>query len=323
MRHFLNGFMTTGALIATMISSAAVVHAGGPPVGVVMQPEAKKHFDTGVKAIEANQLEKAEAELLLAWRTDKHYRIAANLGRVEIELRKYRNAAEHLDYCLHNATEMTAEHKAAVEALFNEARAHVGTLDIRTAVPGATILVDGKVVGYTPLAGVFVDPGQRTIAARMVGQTFQEKPIQVSAGKTESVTITQMAPPAAPLQVSPPPPSEPKEQPLNWKYVAVPIGLGVTIAGFAVGIGYTVAMNSPVVEDIPVQQTQVGQTGVVNQVQSENTTGAVIGYAVGGTALLATVIMAVWPTERAQRTAVFVAPFVGGGQGGAVVGGAF
>lgn len=320
MRYLLSGFMMTGALIATMISAAPVVHAGGPGVVVAMQPEAKKHFDTGVKAIQANQLEKAREELLAAWQIEKHYRTAANLGRVEIELRQYRNAAEHLDYCLHNATEMTAEHKAAVQALFDEARAQVGTLDIRTAVPGATIFVDGHIVGYTPLEGVFVDPGRRTITARMTGKAFQEKPVDIAAGQTAEVVIVEPPPkPQAPL--SPPPPTEPKEQAANWKYVAVPIGAGVAVVGFAVGIGYTVAWNQTA--NPSPAPSQVGQTGNVNKVHNENATRAAIGYAVGGTALLATVVMAAWPTERARRTGFFVAPVVGGGQGGIVVGGAF
>ncbi len=321
MRSLLSNTLVNGAIVVALICAAPGVHASGPQAGPPLQVDAKKHFDVGVQAIRAKQWVTARQELLAAWQFERDYRIAAKLGRVEIELRQYRNAAEHLDYCLHHATEMNAEQKAAIQALFDEARAQVGTLDIRMAVRDATILVDDQVIGSTPLAAVFVEPGQRTITARKAGKTFQEKRVDIVAGQTAQIDIVE-PPPEQPKALEPSPPT-PKieEQTPNWKYVAVPIGVGVTVMGFAVGIGYSVVWKQNV-DERPVQ-TQQTQTGHVNQVQTGNATGAAIGYAVGGTALVATVIMAAWPSERAQRAGLFVAPVVGGGQGGVVVGGAF
>ncbi|MBK9263250.1 MAG: PEGA domain-containing protein [Polyangiaceae bacterium] len=302
MKTLLSRLVTTAAFALTMSFAPCDAVATEPSVSAPQQPEAQKLLELGVKALQSKQWEKAQRNLLEAWRIEKHYRIAANLGLVEIERGQFRSAAEYLVYCLRNESDMPESHKVAIRGLFEKASARIGTLDVRTDAMGATILVDGEVVGHTPIATIFVEPGKRTVTARMAGKAFVAQHVEIAAGEEQKVVILEEAPRPSPS------PLQFEEEPSNWSMAAVPLG-GLALAGFGVGVGCTVAM---------------GEHGISAESRDNRQVGAVIGYGVGSAALLATMIVALWPSApQKQKTGLFVAPVVGGGQGGVQVVGAF
>lgn len=300
MRKSLIRVLTTGALVAALSFTVSKADAEGAAASTPTQPEAQKQLEAGVKALQAKQWEKARRNLLQAWQIEKHCRIAANLGLVEIELQQYRNAAEHLVYCLRNENDLDEDRKTAVRELFEQAQAQVGTIDVRTDAVGATIFVDGEVVGHTPIAVIFVEPGRRTIAAKMAGKSFEEQPVDIAAGETRKVVLPERP-------VVTPRPAQPKRPSSDWKSVAVPLGAVITLGGLGVGIGYSVAMS---------------QDSLSPDVRTDKQIGAVIGYSLFSAGLASTVIMALWPAERERKTGLFMAPVVGGGTSGVLVGGA-
>ena len=53
-------------------------------------------------AFEAERYDEARQLLLQVWQIRQTTDTAAELGHTEMELRRYRDAAEHFDYCLRN-----------------------------------------------------------------------------------------------------------------------------------------------------------------------------------------------------------------------------
>jgi hypothetical protein len=100
-----------------------------------------------VRAAKLALWQRAYTSFLQAWRLKQHYQIAANLGRAELKLRKYRDAAEHLTYFLREASAVGPDERKAAQAMLDEARAKVGALTIIVDRPGAVVLVDGVAIG--------------------------------------------------------------------------------------------------------------------------------------------------------------------------------
>lgn len=300
MQNMRSYFVAIGTFVAAMNFAISRAEASEPTVSAAIQPLAEQHLKAGIKALKTKRWDKARDEFLLAWQIDKHYRIAANLGLVEIELRQYREAAEHLQYCLLSPTDMSDEHREALQELFNKARAQIGVIEVRTAETGATILLDGEVIGQAPISSIFVEPGRRTFTARMAGKSFEDKPVEIAAGQTLEVLIAEQPPEL-------PPPPRKESRTLDWKMVAVPTGALISAAGFGMGIGFAGSLNPQ----------------ISPEVRKERSTAAIIGFSVGGAALVTTVIMAFWPKEVPKKTGFFIAPIVAGDQRGVHVGGAF
>ncbi|HRI71928.1 MAG TPA: hypothetical protein PK156_47170, partial [Polyangium sp.] len=124
---------------------------------------AKELYDMGNKLYDEQKWAEAEAAYQSAWNLRKSFDLAGNLGDVEMQLKQYRDAAEHLSYAYDEfPTGGKPEVREALGKRIEEARQQIGVLQIKTNVIGARLYVDGKLVGQSPLEkGVFVDVGQR------------------------------------------------------------------------------------------------------------------------------------------------------------------
>lgn len=72
-----------------------------------------------------------------------------------------------------------------------EARKRVGALALRVEPAGAEVLIDGASIGKAPLTGeVFVDPGPRTIEARIEGYKGAKVTVETAAGSSREVPLT-------------------------------------------------------------------------------------------------------------------------------------
>jgi hypothetical protein len=138
----------------------------------------------------ADRFVEAEALFAAAWELDKAYDIAGNLGHVELNNNKPREAAEHLRFCLLSlpASEPPELHKR-IKARFDEARSQVAALRIHVSEPGAEVRIDGRPAGTSPLAlELFANPGKRVVSAELEG--FEAVQITVNAEKGGSHEIS-------------------------------------------------------------------------------------------------------------------------------------
>jgi tetratricopeptide (TPR) repeat protein len=183
-------------------------------------------YDEGLALYEAERYAESYAVYIAAWSLKKHYQIAGNLGDCELRLGKYRDAAEHLTYYLREyPKDKPAENAQRAQALLDEAKRHIGTLDIVVDARGADVFLDGKVLGQTPLTEpVFVEPGKHSIEIRR-GQVSTLRTLDVNAGSEQTVRLNL----TTPGHPAPPAPQ------VDWK-AAVSGALGAIGIGAGIGL---------------------------------------------------------------------------------------
>ncbi|WP_437279641.1 PEGA domain-containing protein [Sorangium sp. So ce375] len=320
-------------------------------------------FRQGLRLYSDKKYVEAEKELESAWELNPTFDVAYNLGNTKYQLKKHREAAQHLSFALRNwpLVKTVAKLKPTAEQRFAESRAQVGAVAVTVGVAGAEVLVDGKPVGRAPLEGeVFVEPGEHQVEARQVGYAPASQTVTVAKGATAAVTLALAAaksegataagttegggsavgagaggpvmgqPPAAPVE---PPPKK------NWVPV---IALGAASAvGLAVGITSTV-LSRNARSDAEGYREQIRQANrgcidppsdlndTCRDVESEAERAArfgtvsVIGYAASGALAVAAVTYALWPRRAAPAAhGVRVLPVTNVGGGGVVVVGAW
>jgi hypothetical protein len=147
-------------------------------------------FRTGVAAFEAGRDEEAVKILSQAWAIRQTYDIAGALAQAELSLKRYRDAAEHLnfgiDHFVPGDSEQTLEH---MRAAFADVKTHVAALKISVDHDGAEVRVNDRAIGVSPLpAPAFLDPGAYTLEARLGGDKVSQL-ANVQAGQDYPVTL--------------------------------------------------------------------------------------------------------------------------------------
>jgi PEGA domain len=188
----------------------------------------------------------AEALFRQAWALKQSYDISANLGIAELALGKYRDAAEHLTFAFrHFPANGKPEHRDLLKEKLAKAREQVVALTISVNVDGAELLADGRSVGRAPLdREVFVDPGSRTIEARLADYSAAGTTITADKGASQTVTLTltRIAAPPPTGTVQPPPPGPNKIVLVTGGATAgAAIVTGAVLLGVAAAKGSTVS----------------------------------------------------------------------------------
>lgn len=147
-------------------------------------------YRQGRQAMFAERWADAHRILSEAWALKQSYDIGALLGQTELNLAMYPEAAEHLAYALRNyPARDPAEPRRRLEQGLALAQARVATFNVQSNVAGATVLVDGREVGLTPLAQpLFLEPGTHRFEASREGY--------------RAVTLNQAAPAGSSTEVS-------------------------------------------------------------------------------------------------------------------------
>lgn len=190
--------MCASALLGARAASAAdeaplesVPPASGAPSTSGVVERAAELYREGNELYDQGKFIEAEARYQEAWNLQRSFDVAGNLGNVELEVQQPRDAAEHLSYALEIfPLGEAAEKKAFLQRRLSAAKAQIGTLRISVNVEGADVLVDGRLIGRSPLTQqVFVDPGKREIEARRAGVRTSTS-LFVAKGSDQHVALT-------------------------------------------------------------------------------------------------------------------------------------
>jgi hypothetical protein len=196
-------------LIASTLSLQSLpAHAQITPPGAEASKNADDLFRKGKDLYKTGSLREAYQAYRGAWELKQSYDIAANLANTELLLGMKREAAEHFAACLWTfaATGSKAQQEV-VKKQFEEARKDIGALAVKVSVDGAEVFVDGKSMGRAPLKiEVFVEPGARTVEAKLSGYEPTKQVVQaVKGAATQKVTLTLVEMKAAPVEPAPKP----------------------------------------------------------------------------------------------------------------------
>lgn len=193
-----------------------------------MTDKARQLYDEGLIAYKKEQWAESRAALLAAWSLNKHWQIAGLLADCEEQIGRHRDAAEHAAYYLKNAP---ADRHERATKLLSDAKAKIGTLSLQVVPAGAEVLIDNVPVGRAPLAEpIFLEPGEHTVAARVVGRPDASRAVTMKAGSAENVSLSVE-------KDTVPPPIEPRSM------APVVVLSGVAAVGLAAGVGLFVAGN--------------------------------------------------------------------------------
>jgi hypothetical protein len=327
---------------------------GDAPTTKTVDQQVIELFDRGTGFYLKAQWREAEAAFQTAWDLKKSYDIAGNLGEVELKLGQARDATEHLSYSLQHFPATGKEaHRNKLQQLFEQARKEVVTLRVRVNIDGAQVLVNGRLVGQSPLAeDIYVDSGRTMLEARLAGHETATQAIESAKGWSEETTLVLKPMPQGDGGVGRGTPDGPgdapetspgffdgKSLPLIIAGAGVTVGLLITggvLTAAANGKGSDAAAQLDTLEQMALPCSNAKITKLCTEqrdtLRSQSTlaNAAVAMFVVGGVAAGATAAYIFWPTGAKRAAAppetslnVRAAPAVGPGGGGLLLSGTF
>ncbi|MEZ4314452.1 MAG: hypothetical protein R3F14_41065 [Polyangiaceae bacterium] len=328
----------------------AAAHEIATEVDAAMNDKALAQFKEGNALFRAAKYPAALAAYRSAWALDlKSQGIVRNLGITELELKMYRDAAEHLTIAL-RLSDPKDPKRSSIERDLAEARAKVGTLTVK--VLSGTDPVDGvELVDIasgkkyeTPLQDpIFVDPGKVTFRIRREGYESQEKVFELKAGESQPADIALTRAPGFDGRTGPGAPTGSSTAPVVTPRSTVPgfvvggVGVAAAIAG-GVLLGIGTGTPGRIDEKLPLDENgnslcrrepQPGENAACEEARSiarsgSTMTNAGIGLLVGGGVLVAgAAIYLLLPQPKAKAGSTTVVPVVGQEGGGLLLRGSF
>ncbi|MGZ3419814.1 MAG: PEGA domain-containing protein, partial [Polyangiales bacterium] len=151
--------------------------------------DAQKHFELGLELFDAQAYDSALVEFLESRKLFPTRNALKNAGTCLRELKRYDEALDMYEELLQRfGAELPPADKAFVDAEIAKLSKYVGFLTIDSDQPGATVTIDGRARGTTPLAKpVRVQIGTHAVRVSKEGFSPYEATIQVSSGASETV----------------------------------------------------------------------------------------------------------------------------------------
>lgn len=168
---------------------ASPAHADEPSPRA--REEAGARFSRGVKLFEAQDFAAALAEFEAAYRLTPAFQVLFNIGVTQKKLFRYNDAVRTLGrYLTDGGDKVPPDRRTQVERELAEIRALVAEVSVKVEGMPATIEVDGRVAGETPLSDALLLPsGKHTIRALRDGEEPAVKEIEVVSGERIEVAL--------------------------------------------------------------------------------------------------------------------------------------
>jgi hypothetical protein len=340
-------------LVAMMLTTGSFSFAQGlgpmqaPAESEAMTDKARDLYMEGRTLYGQRAWDKAHAAFLAAWSLKKHWQIAGMLGHCEVQLGRHREAAEHLAFAVRTGSPSAnpSELKVLQDQLA-EVKRKVGVVTVQVEGQPAEVLVDGTVVGTSPLLDpLFVDPGEYVLKARTTDRTSSEVKVTVGAGSVKEIMLRldrgvgAEPGPTAPAASSARPHGEEERTEGNVLYPVLFASSGALFVGGAVLGGVFWGKASGNADDVNELQDSLPSDGCANPAHASdcarlaeaqddydsNRSRRNIALVVGGVGLVgAGVTGYLWMQEsKAEQRALTVLPFSDGATAGVVAAGSF
>jgi hypothetical protein len=158
--------------------------------------QARKHFSQGLKLYKDRDFDAALVQFERAYAVKPNFKVLYNIAQCYFELHQYVEARDTLSrYLKDGAGAVDAERQSAVESDLSELQRRIARVVVNVNVAGATVYVDGKKAGVTPLATpVDVNEGQRTISVETTDRGTKQRIVRVAGGEEQTVSLDFAAP---------------------------------------------------------------------------------------------------------------------------------
>lgn len=340
----------TAAIPPPAAPGASASHEISTEVDAAMDAKAQALFKEGNTFFRDAKYPQAHVAYKAAWALDvRSQRIVRNLGSTELELKMYRDAAEHLTIALRLADPNDPK-RPSIQKDITEARSKIGTLHLK--VTGAGQPLDGVELVHmetgrayqTPLTDpIFVESGKSSFRIRREGYESQEKVFDLKPGDETTLEIAlERAPgfdgktgPTSPTGTATTTPAGQRSKLPGFIVGGVGVAaalVGVALVGVAASTASDIHTNVP---RLPNGDPACGRNPSAGEdpqcadfrsrAQSGSTMGnAGIGLLVGGGVLVAgAAVYLLLPSKKSDSKSSRVVPVVGQNGGGLVLTGSF
>jgi hypothetical protein len=150
-----------------ILLASAPTGAQGRPSSAAEVGAASSHFERGTTLYSEGDYGAALIEFKRAYEVSPSWQVLFNIGQSYFQLRDYANALLALEqFAREGGDRIAKEDRSTLDTELPELAKRVATVTIISNLDGATVSVDGHVVGKTPLREpVLVSAGIRQIAA--------------------------------------------------------------------------------------------------------------------------------------------------------------
>lgn len=200
---------------------------------------AREHFGQGLKLYRDGDFGAALVQFERAYAVKPNYKVLYNIAQTSFQLRDYVEARSAMRrYLAEGGVEIDADRREQATQDLAELERRIGTIRLSVNVDGATVFVDGKRVGTTPLREpIAVSEGQRTISVEEPSRGARQRLVRL-AGAEELTLTLDFETPRAPLAAAVPPRApRPEQHGLGagfWVSAvsAVALGAGAGVTGY-------------------------------------------------------------------------------------------
>jgi hypothetical protein len=229
--------------VASFLASTSAAWAEAPAPAAATETgdvaAARQHFADGLKLYKDGDFDAALVQFERAYAIKPNYKVLYNIAQTYFQLREYVEARDDMaSYLKEGGSAIDPERQAAASKDLADLEQRVARVTVTVNVAGATVLVDGKKVGVTPLSEpISVSEGQRTISVEAPNRGARARLVRVAGGEQQALTLDfEEAPPTVIVkQVSAPPPG--KRSGLGAGFWSTAIG-AVVLGGGAGATGY-------------------------------------------------------------------------------------
>ncbi len=153
--------------------------------------QARKHFSQGLKLYKDGDFDAALVQFERAYAIKSNYKVLYNIAQCYFELHQYVEARDALSrYVKDGEGSLEADRKTQVQSDLSELQKRIAHLKLSVNVNGATIYVDGKKAGTTPLTtAIDVNEGQRTISVEAQDHGSKQRVVRLAGGEEQTVTL--------------------------------------------------------------------------------------------------------------------------------------
>ncbi|HYQ16067.1 MAG TPA: tetratricopeptide repeat protein, partial [Polyangiaceae bacterium] len=189
--------------LSTALLSAAPTRAADEAAETSDVDRARTHFSQGLKLYKDGDFDAALVQFERAYAIKANFKVLYNIAQSYFELHQYVEARDALArYLKDGEGNIEPERKTAVENDLSDLQRRIAHLKLTVNVQGATVYVDGKRVGVTPLpAAIDVNEGQRTLSIEAADRGSKQRVVRVAGGEEQAINVDFEAAPsnAAPL----------------------------------------------------------------------------------------------------------------------------
>jgi hypothetical protein len=173
--------------------SADTAEAGAEPKEV---EQARRHFGQGLKLYKDGDFDAALVQFERAYAVKPNFKVLYNIAQCYFELHQYVEARDALSrYLKDGSGSIEAERQTSVQNDLNELQRRIAHLKLNVNVPGASVFVDGKKAGTTPLAAAIdVNEGQRTISVETTDRGSKQRIVRLAGGEEQTISLDFVAP---------------------------------------------------------------------------------------------------------------------------------